>query len=487
MRLPTWRSGAVDDDGDVLGRGAEADPETRAVARDRQVARPTRQPHAVDHRAAARVDDRHAASPRVGHERMNAVGMRRGVARLDEAAHDVAHARAVDDRQRADRGVADERARSPTRSTERGSASVAIEPAIRSVRRSTTASRDSASHVTSATAAGQRALRAARRARRRRRRGTRGGSRPELRPGRCARSRYGGRMSHPELQAEQAYVDRAYEHLERMRAAVAGAADHVDGEIAQAAMDAWAARRLRTFEDAERGLCFGRLDFETVAAAALHRPALGARRRAAPARRQLAGACGAPVLHRHATGPARAHAAAPVPLRRTAARRHRRRGTRRHGRRRRGGRRLPARGARARPRRAHARHRRDDPGRPVPADHARPRRGARDPGRPRHRQDRGRTAPRVVARLHARRRGYSAAACSSSARTEPSWSTSRTCCLRSARTWSSSAPCRSSSTASSPNVATRPTVAELKADTRLAERRSPRGRAPARVASRRSS
>jgi hypothetical protein len=29
-------------------------------------------------------------------------------------------------------------------------------------------------------------------------------------------------------------------------------------------MDAWAARRLRTFEDADRGLCFGRLDFETI-------------------------------------------------------------------------------------------------------------------------------------------------------------------------------------------------------------------------------
>jgi DNA helicase IV len=71
-------------------------------------------------------------------------------------------------------------------------------------------------------------------------------------------------MSHPELEAEQEYVDRAYAHLERMRTAVAGAADHVDGEIAQAAMDAWAARRLRTFEDAERGLCFGRLDFETL-------------------------------------------------------------------------------------------------------------------------------------------------------------------------------------------------------------------------------
>jgi DNA helicase IV len=72
-------------------------------------------------------------------------------------------------------------------------------------------------------------------------------------------------MSHPELEAEQAYVDHAYDHLERMRAAVSGGADHVDGEVAQAAMDAWAARRLRTFEDAERGLCFGRLDFESIA------------------------------------------------------------------------------------------------------------------------------------------------------------------------------------------------------------------------------
>jgi DNA helicase IV len=71
-------------------------------------------------------------------------------------------------------------------------------------------------------------------------------------------------MSHPELAAEQAYVDRAYDHLERMRLAVAGASDRVDGEVAQAAMDAWAARRLRTFEDAERGLCFGRLDVEVV-------------------------------------------------------------------------------------------------------------------------------------------------------------------------------------------------------------------------------
>jgi DNA helicase IV len=71
-------------------------------------------------------------------------------------------------------------------------------------------------------------------------------------------------MAHPELTAEQAYVDRAYEHLERMQQVVAKAGDLADGEVAQAALDAWAAKRLRTFEDAERGLCFGRLDFESV-------------------------------------------------------------------------------------------------------------------------------------------------------------------------------------------------------------------------------
>jgi len=61
-------------------------------------------------------------------------------------------------------------------------------------------------------------------------------------------------VSHPDLESEQRYVDRAYDHLERMRQVVAGAGDKVDGEVAQAAMDAWAARRLRTYEDAERGL-----------------------------------------------------------------------------------------------------------------------------------------------------------------------------------------------------------------------------------------
>ena len=71
-------------------------------------------------------------------------------------------------------------------------------------------------------------------------------------------------MSHPDLETEQRYVDRAYEHLERMRQIVASAGDKVDGEVAQAAMDAWAAKRLRTYEAAELGLCFGRLDVETM-------------------------------------------------------------------------------------------------------------------------------------------------------------------------------------------------------------------------------
>jgi DNA helicase IV len=72
-------------------------------------------------------------------------------------------------------------------------------------------------------------------------------------------------MSHPDLRSEQEYVDQAYLHLERMRSVVGRAADAVDGEVAQAAMDAWAARRLKTFADAERGLVFGRLDFEQLA------------------------------------------------------------------------------------------------------------------------------------------------------------------------------------------------------------------------------
>ncbi len=69
-------------------------------------------------------------------------------------------------------------------------------------------------------------------------------------------------MAHPDLPSEQSYVDRAYEHLERMRAAVEAAPAKIDDEVLGSYLDAWAARRLVTFEDAERGLCFGRLDVE---------------------------------------------------------------------------------------------------------------------------------------------------------------------------------------------------------------------------------
>jgi DNA helicase IV len=69
-------------------------------------------------------------------------------------------------------------------------------------------------------------------------------------------------VSHPDLPAEQAYVDHAYSCLDSMREAVERAGDAADNEVAALALEAWAVRRLRTFEDAERGLCFGRLDVE---------------------------------------------------------------------------------------------------------------------------------------------------------------------------------------------------------------------------------
>jgi DNA helicase IV len=69
-------------------------------------------------------------------------------------------------------------------------------------------------------------------------------------------------MAHPDLPAEQEYVDRAYDQLDRIRETIVRAGNAVDNEIAALALDAWARRRLATFEDAERGLCFGRLDVD---------------------------------------------------------------------------------------------------------------------------------------------------------------------------------------------------------------------------------
>src|SRR5579859_151131 len=71
-------------------------------------------------------------------------------------------------------------------------------------------------------------------------------------------------MAHPELAAEQAYVDHAYDQLDRMRSAVARTQEAMATEWAALNMEAWAKRRMRTFEDAERGLVFGRLTLDTT-------------------------------------------------------------------------------------------------------------------------------------------------------------------------------------------------------------------------------
>jgi DNA helicase IV len=69
-------------------------------------------------------------------------------------------------------------------------------------------------------------------------------------------------VSHPELQAEQAYVDRAYECLDRMRSTLGRTQEAMATAFAALAMEACAKRRARTFEDAENGLCFGRLTLD---------------------------------------------------------------------------------------------------------------------------------------------------------------------------------------------------------------------------------
>jgi DNA helicase IV len=69
-------------------------------------------------------------------------------------------------------------------------------------------------------------------------------------------------MAHPDLAAEQAYVDDAYAVLDRMREQLIRAADAGATEVAAEAIENWANERLRTYADAERGLVFGRIDSE---------------------------------------------------------------------------------------------------------------------------------------------------------------------------------------------------------------------------------
>jgi DNA helicase IV len=63
-----------------------------------------------------------------------------------------------------------------------------------------------------------------------------------------------------ELRLEQRYVDHAYACLEEMRRQLVAVASSAVGEADVLVLEKWAAGRLRTFEDAERGLCFGRID-----------------------------------------------------------------------------------------------------------------------------------------------------------------------------------------------------------------------------------
>src|SRR5437763_6253395 len=69
-------------------------------------------------------------------------------------------------------------------------------------------------------------------------------------------------MPHPELASEQAYVDNAYARHDKMRTTHEGSQDRMATEFAAVAMEAWLKRRRRTFQDAERGLCFGRLTLD---------------------------------------------------------------------------------------------------------------------------------------------------------------------------------------------------------------------------------
>jgi DNA helicase IV len=72
-------------------------------------------------------------------------------------------------------------------------------------------------------------------------------------------------VKHPDLAAEQAYLDEAYDCLDRMRETLLRTSGAAATDVAAEAIETWATGRLRTFEDAERGLCFGRIDAEGTA------------------------------------------------------------------------------------------------------------------------------------------------------------------------------------------------------------------------------
>ena len=76
-------------------------------------------------------------------------------------------------------------------------------------------------------------------------------------------------MAHPDIPAEQAYLDHAYVCLERMRQALlrtvdAAAIGSEGADIAVSKIEAWVDRRLIAYERAEQILCFGRIDLDSV-------------------------------------------------------------------------------------------------------------------------------------------------------------------------------------------------------------------------------
>src|SRR4029077_8639411 len=69
-------------------------------------------------------------------------------------------------------------------------------------------------------------------------------------------------MAHPELEAEQAYIDNAYDQLDRMRSTVVRTQEAMATEWAALNMEAWVERRVRRFEAGASGFVFGRLNLD---------------------------------------------------------------------------------------------------------------------------------------------------------------------------------------------------------------------------------
>ena len=254
------------DDRDAGGGRAETDPQPTSRTVDRHVPRPTAEPELAERPPGRNVDRDDSTRARIGHERVHAVGVRRDVPRLDEAVEGVPDVVPVDDRDDAGSGVTNDGIRADLLDRARVGR---CGDRTHNPKRTEIDEREARLGI-----ARDECVRLGRSAglplaKREGRDGSQGDELAAVHANSTFRLRGEVRKTcsvpHPELESEQEYVDRAYTHLERMRSLVARATDAVDGEVAQAAMDAWAARRLKTFADAERGLVFGRLDFEQLA------------------------------------------------------------------------------------------------------------------------------------------------------------------------------------------------------------------------------